>query len=376
MQRVSIRNAGTLRAILSEVGDRLEPSISHDSHRNHSGVQVFLHSVSHPSRLTRGPSHTDIRGNRPGEPVPIYHRGPNGGYDRMGKKIPFRWYGGKYNHLDFIIPNLPRAHHYIEPYGGSAAVLINRQPSPVETYNDLDGDVVNFFKVLREDRDKLLEQLALTPFSRQELKEAVKKKHADGLDEIERARLFFVRAGQSRNGIAQEATPGRWAYCKSTSRREMSGNVSRYYGKLEQLYDIADRLRRVQFECRPAVDIIQRFDAEDTLFYCDPPYPHESRGDTNTYGNELSNDEHRELAEVLHGCEAKVAVSGYRCDLYEELFEDQGWYRVDAEEKYHHASGGTRQESLWTNYEPVERDVEPGAETSAGQMTLDDLSDE
>jgi DNA adenine methylase len=285
----------------------------------------------------------------------------------MSKTLPFRWYGGKYSHLDFILPQLPRAHQYVEPFGGSAAVLINREPSSVETYNDIDGDVVNFFEVLRENRDELLEAIALTPFSREELADAVERKH-DDLTDIERARLFFVRAGQTRSGLAQEATPGRWAYCKSTSRREMSGAVSRWHGRLEQLYDVADRLRRVQIENKHAIEVVERHDDEKTLFYCDPPYPHGTRGDINSYGHEMTDDEHRELAAALHDCEGKVAVSGYVSDLYEELFEDHGWQRVDDEEKTMHTTKDTRQESLWLNYEPPNREI---ADSGAEQQTLD-----
>jgi DNA adenine methylase len=293
----------------------------------------------------------------------------------MGKKLlPFRWYGGKYSHLDFILPQLPRTDQYIEPFGGSAAVLINREPSGVETYNDLDGDVVTFFKVLRENRDELLENIALTPFSREELATAVEKKNNDDLTDLEQARLFFVRAGQTRSGLAQEATPGRWAYCKSTSRRDMSGAVSRWHGRLEQLYDVADRLRRVQIENKPAIEVIERHDDEDALFYCDPPYPHDARGDTNSYGHEMSDDDHRELAEALRNAEGKVAVSGYKCDLYEEIFESyDDWQRIDAEEKTMHTTKDTRQESLWVNYEPPNRDVDPGYNTDADQKTLGDL---
>lgn len=292
------------------------------------------------------------------------------------KLLPFRWYGGKYSHLDFILPRLPRTQQYIEPFGGSAAVLINRKPSRVETYNDIDGDVVNFFEVLRENRDELLEKIALTPFSREELAEAVKKKHDDDLSDVERARLFFVRAGQTRSGLAQEATPGRWAYCKSTSRRDMSGAVSRWHGRLEQLYDVADRLRRVQIENKPAIEVIERHDDEDALFYCDPPYPHAVRGDTNSYGHEMSDDEHRELAEVLRKCDGKVAVSGYECELYEELFEDYGWTRIDADEKIMHTTKETRQESLWVNHEPIKRDIEIGNHVDENQQTLGEIPDE
>lgn len=290
----------------------------------------------------------------------------------MAKKLlPFRWYGGKYSHLDFILPQLPQAHQYIEPFGGSAAVLINRNPTPVETYNDIDGDVVTFFNVLRENRDELLEKIALTPFSREELAKAVERKSDDDLSDIEQARLFFVRAGQTRSGLAQEATPGRWAYCKSTSRRDMSGAVSRWHGRLEQLYDVADRLRRVQIENKPAVEVIERHDDEDALFYCDPPYPHEVRGDTNSYGYEMTDEEHRELAKVLRNAEGKVALSGYNCDLYEEIFESyDGWQRIDAEEKTMHTTKDTRQESLWVNYAPPNRTVEIGANVDSNQRTL------
>ena len=295
----------------------------------------------------------------------------------MGKKLlPFRWYGGKYSHLDFILPQLPKTEQYIEPFGGSAAVLINRDPSNVETYNDIDNDVVTFFKVLREDRDNLLEKIALTPFSRDELATAVEKKSDGNLTDVEQARLFFVRAGQTRSGLAQEATPGRWAYCKSTSRRNMSGAVSRWHGRLEQLYNVADRLRRVQIENKPAIEVIERHDDEDSLFYCDPPYPHETRGDTNSYGHEMSDADHRELAETLRSCEGKVAVSGYQNELYTEVFEDHGWERIDAEEKTMHTTKDSRQESLWVNYEPPNRDVDIGADVDSGQKTLSTITEE
>lgn len=86
----------------------------------------------------------------------------------MGKRIAFGWYGGKYSHLDWLLPLLPHTQHYCEPFGGSAATLINREPSPLETYNDIDGELVNFFRVLREQKDALVEAIGLTPFSREE----------------------------------------------------------------------------------------------------------------------------------------------------------------------------------------------------------------
>ncbi len=113
----------------------------------------------------------------------------------QGKKlIPFGWYGGKFSHLDWLLPLLPECHHYCEPFAGSGAVLLNRKPSPVETYNDLDGEVVNFFKVLRNKKEKLIEAIGLTPFSREEF--ALACKLHPGLSAFERARRFYIRARQ------------------------------------------------------------------------------------------------------------------------------------------------------------------------------------
>src|SRR5215211_4704182 len=113
----------------------------------------------------------------------------------MAKSIAFGWYGGKYSHLDWLLPLLPQSEHYCEPFGGSAAVLINRAPSPVETYNDLDGEVVNFFRVLREQKDELIQAIGLTPFSREELKIAINS--GDNISDLERARRFFIKARQT-----------------------------------------------------------------------------------------------------------------------------------------------------------------------------------
>ncbi len=163
----------------------------------------------------------------------------------MSKLIAFGWYGGKYSHLDWLLPLLPRATHYCEPFGGSAAVLLNREPSPIETYNDLDGEVVNFFRVLREKQEELIKSIGLTPFSREELKIAVEES-LEGVSDLERARRFFVRARQVRTGLAQTASEGRWAHCKLTSRAGMAGAVSRWLGSVEGLSEITQRLLRVQ----------------------------------------------------------------------------------------------------------------------------------
>ncbi len=293
----------------------------------------------------------------PGEPSPIYidmkqddgtQLALNGVEVRPRRKlIAFGWYGGKYSHLGWLLPLLPECHHYCEPFGGSAAVLLNRPPAPVETYNDIDGELVNFFKVLRNQTDALLKAISLTPFSREEFCRACAEADED-ISELERARRFFVRARQVRTGLAQTATLGRWANCKQTSRSGMSGVVSRWLGSVKKLPHIAERLLRVQIEDRPALDCIRLYDDEDTLFYCDPPYPHESRGDGKAYGFEMKDDEHRELARTLGEVKGKVAISGYRCDLMDSLYAD--FHRHDAPSKNCHSVKQKRAEALWVNY--------------------------
>lgn len=264
------------------------------------------------------------------------------------KLIAFGWYGGKYSHLNWLLPLLPKTQHYCEPFGGSAAVLLNRKPSNVETYNDLDGELVNFFRVLREQKELLIEAIGLTPFSREEFEIAISPLTSE-ISDFERARRFFVRARQVRTGLAQKASSGRWAHCKLTSRAGMAGAVSRWLGSVEGLSEIVQRLLRIQIEHDRAINIIKRYDSEDTLFYCDPPYPHDSRGDSQAYAYEMTDEQHRELADVLHNIKGKVAISGYKCALMNELYSD--WKVIQAPEKTCHSTKGLRTEQLWVNYE-------------------------
>jgi DNA adenine methylase len=266
------------------------------------------------------------------------------------KLIAFGWYGGKFSHLDWLLPQLPKCLHYCEPFAGSGAVLLNKMPSPVETYNDIDGEVVNFFKVLREEKDDLIEQIALTPFSREEFGLACEL--SPDLSNLERARRFYIRARQVRTGLAQTASIGRWANCKNTSRSGMSGVVSRWLGGIDQLEYIAERLLRVQLENRPAIDVIKLYDSKETLFYCDPPYIHETRGDTKSYAFEMDNSAHRELAALLNAVEGRVAISNYECDLMNELYPADKWTKIYSPEKTIHSTKDVRQEVLWVNYKP------------------------
>ena len=268
---------------------------------------------------------------------------------RRKRLIAFGWYGGKYSHLDFILPNIPRdATHFCDVFGGSAAVLCNREPSPVETYNDIDAELVNFFETLRNRQDDLLRAIRLTPFSREELLRACEYEY--GLSAVERARRFFVRARQTRTGLAQASSEGRWAHCVLTSRAGMAGAVSRWLGSVEGLAEIAQRLLRVQIENAPALDVIARYDTPETVFYLDPPYVHAARGDSAAYGFEMTDDDHVALAAVLSSIRGRAVLSGYRTPLYDELY--RGWRRVDAPVRTAHSVRQPRRESLWLNFPP------------------------
>ncbi len=269
---------------------------------------------------------------------------------RRKKLIAFGWYGGKFSHLEWLLPLLPECHHYCEPFAGSAAVLLNREPSPVETYNDIDGEVCNFFRVLRAEKDRLIESLALTPFSREEFSIACEVNPE--LDPLERARRFYVRARQVRTGLAQKASLGRWANCKNTSRAGMSGVISRWLGGVDLLPEIAERLIRVQIENRPALEVIRLYDSKETLFYCDPPYVHETRGDAKAYIAEMTDQEHIKLAEVLDSIEGKAAISNYDCKLMSRLYSEPRWHKFKLEPKTIHSTKDKREEVLWTNYDP------------------------
>lgn len=307
------------------------------------------------------------------------------------KHIAFGWYGGKYSHLDWLLPLLPKANHYCEPFGGSAAVLLNREPSPVETYNDIDSEVVTFFRVLREHKEELIYAIGMTPFAREEYALAIKSNGSSAPDpqngtpppisydstplfsgivessadyalvsveskadaertkqDIERARRFFVRARQSRTGLAQTASIGRWANCLNTSRAGMAGAVSRWLGSVEGLEGVASRLLRVQFEHDTAINVLKRYDSPNTLFYCDPPYPHGSRGDAKAYGYEMTDAEHIQLHMLLSQVNGKVAISGYHGDLMDELYKD--WHVHEEGARQVHSVKQERTEVLWTNY--------------------------
>jgi len=259
-------------------------------------------------------------------------------------------YTGKDSRLDWLLPLLPECHHYCEPFSRSVAVLLNRPLSPVETYNDLDSEVVNFFHMLRDHKDELLYQIGKTPPSGEEFLKAIEAngKERNHSSDLERARRFFVRAQQVMMGLTQTASAEGRANCLSTSRPGMARAVSRWLGSVEGLESLAARLLRVQIEHDTSENVIKRYDDPKTLFYCDLPYRYESRRAAKAHSFEMSDQEHVQLSQVLHGVKGKAAVSGYRCDLMCELYAD--WQMHLDKPVKAMSIKKERQEALWTNY--------------------------
>jgi len=276
--------------------------------------------------------------------------------------VAFPWFGGKFYHLSWLLPLLPPCDHYCEPFGGSAVVLLNRPVSRIETYNDIYSELSHFFKTLREHRDELLELLRLTPYSREEYELSISSENGAG--DVERARRFVIQTCFSINSVHARNNKNAWSYSVNPAAKEYNKNCSnqpsvKFRSTIRRLPAIVERLGLVQFECRPAIEVVKRFDSGATFFYCDPPYVHCTRRDylsgrANTrpaYENEMENEDHRELAEVLHNIEGRAAISGYACDLYDkELYAD--WNRFEAPPRKNASSGKIAQEILWTNYKP------------------------
>ena len=274
----------------------------------------------------------------------------------MSKILPFTYLGSKYRSFDFINDKLPRTRQYVEPYGGAATLLLNRRPVMIETYNDLRGDIPHFFRVLRNQTDELLTAIRQTPWSRDEFDEALalRVRGYPDCSDVERARLFFVCVQQSRSTDSARGSSEQWSYqVKGGPRDSNDCKTAKWKHRVnDALPEVAGRLTDVQIESKPAIEVIQIHDRDTATFYVDPPYPHTTRGNDQSYHLEMTEEDHRELASVLSDCEGYVALSGYNSDLYEELYSD--WYRYTEREKSASEGEGKRREVLWTNYDADE----------------------
>ena len=217
-----------------------------------------------------------------------------------------------------MIGHFPPHECYVEPFGGAASILLQKPLSPLEVYNDLDSGVVNFFKVLRERPEEFIRAVQLTPMSREEYNLAWELSD----DALEMARRFYVRAWQARRGPSTQRKSG-WRFQRTNTRHKKTTDD---FNEIDGLWSIVARLKEVQIENDEGTKVIQRFDSQQTLFYVDPPYLTQVRSGSWAkccYVHEMTDDQHKNLAEVLHSVKGKVVISGYPSKLYEQLYS--GW---------------------------------------------------
>ncbi len=270
-----------------------------------------------------------------------------------------RYHGGKWKIAPWIINHFPKHKIYVEPYGGAASVLLRKPRSCGEIYNDLDGDVVNFFRVLRSpfQREQLIDSIRYTPYARSEFHEAFEP--ADAAGNIERARRLLVRAEMGFGSAG--ATKGRTGFrCQSHAHldRDPPGRSVQmaWADKGNVLKKVATRFQGVMIENRPAMEVISYWDREEALFYIDPPYlpgvrSLRARG---AYRHEMTECRHIEMLKTVSALKGMVILSGYPSDIYDSYLRD--WH---TEERSVAAAGNrgsvVRTERLWMNPAVVDR---------------------
>lgn len=262
-----------------------------------------------------------------------------------------RYHGGKWKLAPWIIGHFPAHRVYVEPFGGAGSVLMQKPRTYAEIYNDKCSKIVGIFRILRDETKaaELRRRLELTPFARDEFAPIDEAAYAE-CDEIDRARLLIFRsfAGFGSNAFALSRKTG----FRSNSNRSGTTPAHDWMNYADVLPAFVDRMRGVIVENREASEVMATHDSPQTLHYVDPPYVHSTRSMANPYdlayggySFELSDDEHRALASALHQLTGMVIVSGYRSDLYDDLFG--AWTRIETAAL---ADGArARTECLWLN---------------------------
>lgn len=256
-----------------------------------------------------------------------------------------RYYGGKWRLAPWIISHFPPHRVYVEPFGGAASVLMRKPRSYGEVYNDLDGEIVNLFRVVRERSADLTRALIWTPFSRTEYRVTAFEPTADPLEE---ARRTVIRSfmGFGSNSIQRTIKSG----FRSNSNRSGTTPAHDWMAFPPTIRAVARRMRGVVIECLPASDVMAQHDGPETLHYVDPPYVHATRAlgamhGHHGYRHEMTDADHETLLAQLRGLRGMVVLSGYPSALYDRLLGD--WHRVEREAL---ADGAAkRAEVLWIN---------------------------
>lgn len=277
-------------------------------------------------------------------------------------RSPISWYGGKGRVVKKILPYFPEHTCYVEPFCGSAALLFAKKPSKIEVINDIEGEVIHFFRVLQDkvQAEELIRRLAVTPYSREEYELS----WIPTEDPIERARRFFIRSRQSFLASActmRYHSPGSWGF----EKRAQFGcsRAVKFLRAVDGLPRVVNRLRRVSTESLDFEAILEKYDAPEgtTFFYCDPPYMlgGSSRTGWDRYKYEFAKDDHERLARALNRINGKVLVSYYEEPEILDLYPEPGWrYRRFKTTKFGGIGKGAKgaTELLLANY-PFEEDL-------------------
>lgn len=276
-------------------------------------------------------------------------------------KTVIPYFGGKANFAWEIMSLMPKHRVYVEVFGGSAAILMNKSRSELEVYNDIDSDLVNFFRVLRDPEKAALlkSELELSPFSREEYLWCMEKlKSGVFEDEIDRARVWYVLA---RQGFSGNVGKGGWRVHKN------SDPTDAYWNSIQLLPEFTRRLMHVVIENADWFKIIKEYDGPDVLFYVDPPYKTETRRG-GKYRNEVGVSDHIKLMGAIHNCKGMVLLSGYDNTLYNDYLP--GWSRHTIETKST-AGNGNKGQTIRERTEVVW--IKPNTVMSKSLWTMDDL---
>jgi DNA adenine methylase len=255
-----------------------------------------------------------------------------------------RYHGGKFRLASWVIGFFPPHQCYVEAFGGAASVLLQKERSYAEVYNDLDGDIVNFFEVLRDAglRARLIEALMLTPYARAEFEGA----YEEASDPVERARRTAVRA---QMGFGSASASGGQSGFRTDTRRAYATAQHLWSRYPAGLAAVGERFADVLVENKPAVEVIRQHDEPTTLHFVDPPYLPDTRVSGNRYyRHEMTAEQHAELLTVLSGLSGMVVLSGYPSDLYDCSLSS--WQRHETTSRVSAARGtSVRTEVVWLN---------------------------
>ncbi len=267
------------------------------------------------------------------------------------KIIAYNYFGGKFTWLDYLYSEFPlQFTHLVDLFGGSFSVSLNYKGKVIKTANELNEDITNFFEVLRNHEAELTKLLLLTPCSNLEYNNSWEP----SADKIEQARRFYVRVRQSFFGLGAQRKNKGWHMAKTQVNAHGGETVSKWNNAIEKLHDVAEIIRcNFQITNFDYLECIDKIDFSGAFFYCDPPYPSETRKSFNDYKFEFSTEKHIELSNKLHSIKGLAMVSSYNSDLYNELYQD--WRKVLLPVKNNNIRSGSVQEVIWMNYKKSEK---------------------